>query len=1443
MTNHVDIPAYLDFLPIPILEECLSHTREVEGLEGFRIANDVTSDLESVEALTFICKLYERTCGDLNHVLRMRKRDRQFIDHATKNYSRHNTGRDYHCKEYRTVIGQKDSSGRVVVGPLHDHFLHPYGEHQVAPIPEFLRGNHITLFGPPDTKKMSINAMNAWHRKLSNEPDFVTALIENSNVVPMWGADDEDSKTPMHADLVAAQENLIGCLKGTLTFDDPASGKEYRLQPTRLSQPLKRFPGLALPCSFAFLHGSPIPLHIYDFAMHVYHCWDNPKALVFYVPKLENEEEAHYLHGVISLAEQLLQAEHPDYVLGTVRIMCVLENPRVMFRVNEVIDALYPYFVGASLGWHDYLASGARLFKEDPQYRIPVKADPNIVINHIRESHKVLNDVVGPRGGIKIGGMYGVLPKAGDAPSLQVTLEGFMKDVITQMKRGLDGFWVAHPDFVRIGIALVEAWRLWEESAGANDTLMQIIAFYVLDTQRRETLKNFVTGPDRLGLNHDNPVFPRALLAADCKESDVIPNNDPKEVRYNIFQALQYLADWLSGNGCVALPAHTGGAIVRVMDDLATTERSRWELWCEFYHGRVSLMDFNRYMEEEMEFIRENRATDSKEVQVTVNAQTEKWYPVAFNILKMLVVDSTPVEFVTELTLTFTIPFIRQSENPWESARQRCPQKFWYPPLPIPHAESLQLLLDKYKVPGVSIALLRHGGYIEARSAGYANVGAKVPMSPETMLQIASLSKTVGTVFAMEYFDLHNIPMSTPVNQLLSSVGKRVPVVKGGSADWSDALTLLHLVTHTGCLGLHYVSGCKEQVPPPGELLFGSGRPDLGYPPVQLSGKPGSTFAYSGAGFIMLQYVLEVHSGKDIEALMQLFLERCGVSGALQFTWPAGGARGYAEDGSTPFQQLLFPPLAAGGFGTATAVAKVLDRLTAAYVDIGGSGPISHDTAIHMLFPHNITGDHHAACLKFMSARLGMGTFVAVAGRNRIAVHQAANDGFRGVYVACYAGPDAGHAMVLLNNGNDNGALLNAELLATLLQEEGWSGMQWDKVTLPSAIDNSISQANRVNFILRDAVFNAFEEDMAETVSTLGVMHPQAQYNAAANAVILHATEQGFARASNLFLPTEAVFEPSAFGRQGKIMDSWETIRHNVHSRGHYVHFALAQPTVIKYVEISTIWHDGNHCHAFALDNRKAEDEWAEIIGESPLQGHTVHRLVLAEPVTMTEGRLWGVPDGGISRFALFGENLPADYAALFPSTNRVSEPIPPVIKPVGSTEMAAAQASERSKKNHSAEKSSHSKLKEVGRSLSQHWSLSDVSNQHYGPAIAVISEEEPQGMFDGFESSRSRVSGNSEFVVIEFEEKPMKIQRIILDFCYFVNNNPMYVSIFGRDITSGEWRMLLEKKYVKPYRGSQAEIYIHDHSEFTALKVQTLPDGGMNRVHIFPRATYGFHA
>ena len=126
---------------------------------------------------------------------------------------------------------------------------------------------------------------------------------------------------------------------------------------------------------------------------------------------------------------------------------------------------------------------------------------------------------------------------------------GFIKDVFTQMKRGLDGFWVAHPSFVRIGIAMVEAWRR-HQSGSDLEAVPQLVRALVPNPQEHEPLIEFVLGPDVHGLERDHPLYARGVLAADLAISDVIANDDPEEVRYNVFQALQYLADWLSGNGC-----------------------------------------------------------------------------------------------------------------------------------------------------------------------------------------------------------------------------------------------------------------------------------------------------------------------------------------------------------------------------------------------------------------------------------------------------------------------------------------------------------------------------------------------------------------------------------------------------------------------------------------------------------------------------------------------------------------------------------------------------------------------------------------------------------------------------------------------------------------------------------------------------------------------------
>ena len=60
--------------------------------------------------------------------------------------------------------------------------------------------------------------------------------------------------------------------------------------------------------------------------------------------------------------------------------------------------------------------------------------------------------------------------------------------------------------------------------------------------------------------------------------------------------------------------------------------------------------------------------------------------------------------------------------------------------------------------------------------------------------------------------------------------------------------------------------------------------------------------------------------------------------------------------------------------------------------------------------------------LEFMGCGMGLGIFVGQAGPNRVMVHQAANDGFRGFFFLCFDGPDYGKGLVC-STGSGNSAI------------------------------------------------------------------------------------------------------------------------------------------------------------------------------------------------------------------------------------------------------------------------------------------------------------------------------------------------------------------------------------------------------------------------------------
>jgi allantoicase/malate synthase len=1550
-----DIPYYEKFLSPLVKKYLLQRSRPVPGVPGLSEVG-VSGGLETLEALEFLRELHDELLADLNAVLGRREADRAFIDQRCRALALFNQeqGRDYLAPDYQTVLGLEDGDGRIVFGPKRADYVKQGGV-PIAPLPPYLQGPHVTLFGPPDTAKMAINAVNSYHRKLPNEPEIVEDILKESPYLPKWGADDEDSKTPLRDDLRAAAENLSRCFDGTLKFPDEATGKTYELRREKAALPIKRFPGLALPCSFLFRDETPIPLHLYDFALHAFHNWSRPEALVFYVPKLENEEEAGYIHRMVTAAEARLQKCFPAYQKGSIRLMIVLENPRAIFRVHEIMDALHPYFAGASLGWHDYLASTARLFKEDGNYRIPAKTDPHIVIRYIKASHRLLADVVGPRGGIKVGGMYGVLPASSDlnSPSFQVTLKGYMKDVVTQFKRKLSGFWVAHPDFVRIGLALVAA---WEKHQQGNSEPLQKLVSGLLQPPHAHELMQFIHGPDIEGLDRDHPLYPRSLIVADLKADGRTLNHSPEEIRYNVFQCLQYLADWLAGNGCVALPASLEGLPVRVMDDLATTERSRWEVWHEIRHGRFPLHDFLRIAFEELTFIRKDWTAPQKSVQVKWNEQTAKWYPIAFKLMIRFMTDPEPVEFVSELLLPFTIDELRNADDPWKALQAIDPgilafepsiERFmsWFECLGhqgfaaamaqdlIPDLAKGEALVRQLQFDDLVAAADFHGDIGESRRTldhlarheqaavfqeeegiraelqklgqdyrqkfgikflvsaegksgkelldvlrqriqnskeeeldnartalweicrkrfmGTSYAGRlelftrikgrhKIPAAMISLLlpesrqdlcldstkhswfELASLSKSVASAFAIEYFTKKGISLDTPVNQLLS----QTPTDFRLTGPWGDQVCLAHLMNHKA-LNLHYVNGvpATESMPPIKEFLRGNSQ--YGYDPITVLNPPGEVFKYSGGGFLVLEHLIQELEGQPIDRLTRPFLDALDMQDFSFYQQDLPGKTyvdGFRDDGQrVAGGRLMFPALAAGGMGTSAALGNFLAHLGKAWHALEGSGPISHDTARLMLHGTD------QGCQDFMGCNMGLGIFVAEAGDNRLAIHQGANDGFRCLFVYCYSGPDRGKGFVTLCNADFSGVLFNAEVAQESLKLLDMQGI--DFTQFAQRFDPSrLKPEEVVNIGYRDLVFKAFQPRLPEPILRQGPRSSLAHLNLVTNARIVKVSNQLFGRAENLISPFEPMFDPGLFGKEGKIMDSWETVRHNPRPCDEMI-LELIRPASIRYISLSTQFHLGNQA-AFVRLEGYCEGQWHEILPKTAMEGHALLRIDRGvDPKIYSSVRVQNYPDGGFSRLGLYSD-LPDNERMIYQNLAqarcvRFPEAIPQTRKPMSLPYQAHPDEIEKNRARLRVGELVNIASAALGAKVLR------ASNEHYGPAIQVISPYRPLNMFDGLESARSRKPGHHEEVIIQLA-RAGRLEKLIVDFMYFVNNNPLELAVQGQ--LGDDWVELVPRTWVKGFAGSQKSFVIQDTRSFEVLRIQTFPDGGLNRFLAFSR-------
>jgi malate synthase len=383
-------------------------------------------------------------------------------------------------------------------------------------------------------------------------------------------ADFEDSNSPLWSNMIGGQVNLADAVRGTIEHEE--EGKQYRLEEDHAVL-LMRPRGIHLAELHMRIDGAEVAGAFVDFGLYMHR---NAEALLergggpyFYIPKVESREEAALWRDAFVIAEEALGLDR-----GTVKATVLIETITSAFEMDAILYELRDHSAGLNAGRWDYIFSVIKRFRTRPEFVMPDREDVTMTVPFMQAYSDLLVKTCHRRGAHAMGGMSAVVPSRSDEEANRVAFEAVREDKQREAGAGFDGTWVAHPDSVPV------ATEAFDEVLG--DRPNQV------DKQR-----------DDVDVSADD------LLAVAQTPGEVTE----KGLRSNVNVGIQYLSSWLRGNGAAA--------IYGLMEDAATAEISRAQVWQWIKHGEVLddgrpvTPDLVRHLEaDELERIREEVGDD-----------------------------------------------------------------------------------------------------------------------------------------------------------------------------------------------------------------------------------------------------------------------------------------------------------------------------------------------------------------------------------------------------------------------------------------------------------------------------------------------------------------------------------------------------------------------------------------------------------------------------------------------------------------------------------------------------------------------------------------------------------------------------------------------------------------------------------------------------------------
>ncbi len=390
---------------------------------------------------------------------------------------------------------------------------------------------------------------------------MINALNSGANV---YMADFEDSLSPRWDRVIEGQKNLMDAVRKRLQYVN-SDGKEYKLN-EKTATLLVRPRGWHLDEKHFCVDGKPVSASLFDFGLYFFHnVYERLKqgtAPYFYLPKLESHLEARLWNDVFSFSEERFSIPP-----GTIKATVLIETIVAAFEMDEILYELKEYVVGLNAGRWDYLFSIIKKFRNQKNFIFPDRSQLTMTLPFMRAYTDLLVQTCHKRGAHAMGGMSAFVPNREDPAVNERAFAAVRLDKEREAKNGFDGTWVAHPDLVPV----------------AREAFDKILG-------KKHHQKD--------KLRKDIKVKSHDLLDFRVEEGAVTEEG----VRNNMTVSLQYLHQWLKGVGA--------SVIFNLMEDVATAEIARAELWQWLRHGAI-LKDGRKFTRDIYERIRHDLLSEA----------------------------------------------------------------------------------------------------------------------------------------------------------------------------------------------------------------------------------------------------------------------------------------------------------------------------------------------------------------------------------------------------------------------------------------------------------------------------------------------------------------------------------------------------------------------------------------------------------------------------------------------------------------------------------------------------------------------------------------------------------------------------------------------------------------------------------------------------------------